>query len=64
MDGMFSMVLPAKPIRLRRKRGVIAVACTQARYVTKPRGARAGTVQIRKERIYKVRPALPDSDPE
>ena len=32
---------------------------TPARHVTKPRGAKPGTVQIRKERIFKVRPALP-----
>lgn len=39
--------------------GVVPVACTQARYVTKPRGAKPGTVHIRKETILKVRPALP-----
>lgn len=39
--------------------GVVAVSGTLARYVTKPRGAKPGTVQIRKERIFKVRPALP-----
>ena len=42
--------------------GTVAVAGTQARYVTKPRGAKAGTVQIRKERIFKVRPKQPDED--
>jgi predicted ribosome quality control (RQC) complex YloA/Tae2 family protein len=42
-----------------RNAGVVPVACTQARYVTKPVGAKPGTVQIRKEKIYKVRPALP-----
>jgi len=41
--------------------GVVAVSGTLARHVTKPRGAKPGTVQIRKERIFKVRPALPDS---
>lgn len=40
--------------------GNTAVAGTLARHVTKPRGVKAGTVQIRKERIFKVRPALPD----
>ena len=40
--------------------GVVAVSCTQARYVTKPAGAKPGTVQIRKESILKVRPALPE----
>ena len=41
--------------------GVVAVSGTLARHVTKPRGAKPGTVQIRKERIFKVRPALPES---
>jgi predicted ribosome quality control (RQC) complex YloA/Tae2 family protein len=41
--------------------GVVPVACTQARYVTKPRGAKPGTVQIRKETIIKVRPGVPHS---
>ncbi len=39
---------------------LVAVSCTLARYVTKPRGARTGTVEIRKEKVMKVRPALPD----
>lgn len=42
-----------------RAGGVVPVSCTQARYVTKPRGAQVGTVQIRKDTILKVRPALP-----
>jgi predicted ribosome quality control (RQC) complex YloA/Tae2 family protein len=42
-----------------REGGVVAVSCTRARYVTKPRGAPPGTVQIRKEVVLKVRPALP-----
>ena len=41
-----------------RGAGVVGVSCTRARYVTKPRGARPGTVQIRQERVLKVRPAL------
>ena len=41
--------------------GVVAVSGTLARHVTKPRGAKPGTVQIRKERIFRVRPALPDT---
>lgn len=40
-----------------REGGVVAVSCTRARYVTKPRGSKAGTVQIRKEVVLKVRPA-------
>jgi predicted ribosome quality control (RQC) complex YloA/Tae2 family protein len=39
-----------------RKAGLVAVSCTRARYVTKPRGAKTGTVQIRKEVMLKVRP--------
>ena len=40
--------------------GMVAVSCTMARYVTKPRGAKPGTVSIRKEQVLKVRPALPE----
>jgi predicted ribosome quality control (RQC) complex YloA/Tae2 family protein len=40
-----------------REGGVVAVSCTRARYVSKPRGAKVGTVQIRKEVVLKVRPA-------
>jgi predicted ribosome quality control (RQC) complex YloA/Tae2 family protein len=43
-----------------RQGGVVAVSCTRAKYVSKPRGAKPGTVQIRKEQVLKVRPALPD----
>ncbi len=43
-----------------RTGGVTPVACTKAAHVTKPRGAKPGTVQIRKETILKVRPGLPD----
>ncbi|MBW1704023.1 MAG: hypothetical protein JRJ86_02525 [Deltaproteobacteria bacterium] len=39
-----------------RSGGTVPVSCTRARYVTKPRGAKPGTVNIRKERIIKVRP--------
>ena len=48
-----------------REGGVVAVSCTRARYVTKPRGAKAGTVEISREIVLKVRPgiaaALPSS---
>ena len=40
-----------------RHAGVVPVTGTRARDVTKPRGAKAGTVQIRHERVFKVRPA-------
>ena len=43
-----------------RTGGVTPVACTRAAHVTKPRGAKPGTVQIRRETILKVRPGLPD----
>ena len=39
--------------------GLVAVSCTRARYVTKPRDAPAGTVNIRKETVLKVRPEAP-----
>jgi predicted ribosome quality control (RQC) complex YloA/Tae2 family protein len=39
--------------------GVVAVSGTKARYVTKPKGAKPGSVQIRRERIFKVRPKIP-----
>jgi predicted ribosome quality control (RQC) complex YloA/Tae2 family protein len=39
--------------------GIVAVSGTLARYVKKPHGAKPGSVQIRKERVFKVRPALP-----
>jgi len=44
-----------------REGGVVAVSGTLARFVTKPAGAKPGTVNIRKETLFKVRPALPDS---
>jgi len=42
-----------------RNGGTVAVSCTLAKNVSKPRGAKAGTVEIRKETVLKVRPALP-----
>ena len=42
-----------------REGGVVPVTCTQARNVSKPRGAKIGTVQVRKEETLKVRPGLP-----
>lgn len=44
--------------RLRESKQV-AVTGTRGRYVTKPRGAKPGTVQVRKEETFKVRPAVP-----
>jgi predicted ribosome quality control (RQC) complex YloA/Tae2 family protein len=40
-----------------REAGMVAVSCTEARHVTKPRGAKPGTVTIRKETVLKVRPS-------
>ena len=39
-----------------RAAGVVAVSGTRVRDVSKPRGAKAGTVQIRHEQVFKVRP--------
>lgn len=36
--------------------GVVAVSCTEARHVSKPSGAKPGTVEIQRERVLKVRP--------
>ncbi|MFN2375382.1 MAG: NFACT RNA binding domain-containing protein [Candidatus Binatia bacterium] len=44
-----------------RAGGVVPVSCTLAVNVSKPRGAEPGTVTIRKEKVFKVRPALPAS---
>ncbi len=43
-----------------RSAGVVPVSCTRAEYVTKPKGAKTGTVQIRKENVLKVRPMTAD----
>jgi predicted ribosome quality control (RQC) complex YloA/Tae2 family protein len=43
-----------------RTAGVVAVSGTRVRDVSKPRGAKAGTVQIRHEKVLKVRPARGD----
>jgi len=43
-----------------RSAGVVPVSCTRAEYVTKPRGAKTGTVHIRKEQVLKVRPMTSD----
>ncbi len=42
-----------------RSGGVVAVSATLAKFVSKPRGAKPGTVSIRKETVFKVRPKLP-----
>jgi predicted ribosome quality control (RQC) complex YloA/Tae2 family protein len=45
-----------------RNAGVVSVSCTRAKYVSKPRGAKPGTVEISNERVLKVRPRLPEAD--
>jgi len=42
-----------------RNAGIVAVSCTQARFVKKPKGAKPGSVTISKETVLKVRPSLP-----
>ena len=42
-----------------RAAGIVPVSCTRAQNVSKPPGAKVGTVQIRKETTLKVRPGLP-----
>ncbi len=38
---------------------MVAVTGTRGRYVGKARGAPPGTVEVRKETVFKVKPALP-----
>jgi predicted ribosome quality control (RQC) complex YloA/Tae2 family protein len=45
-----------------REGGSVAVSCTRARFVWKPRGAKPGTVQIRREVVLKVRPGLGEAE--
>ena len=39
-----------------RSAGTVAVSCTEGRNVSKPAGAKPGTVSITKERVLKVKP--------
>ena len=43
-----------------REGGMVSVSCTRAKHVTKPRGAKPGTVTIRRENLLKVRPGIPE----
>lgn len=43
-----------------RNAGSVPVCYTECRHVGKPRGARPGSVTIKREKILKTRPALPD----
>jgi predicted ribosome quality control (RQC) complex YloA/Tae2 family protein len=47
-----------------KKAGLVSVSCTRARYVTKPRHSKTGTVEIRKEIVLKVRPSTGTTTPE
>ena len=44
-----------------RTGGTTAVVCTKAMNVSKPSGAKPGTVTIRKEITLKVKPAIPEN---
>jgi predicted ribosome quality control (RQC) complex YloA/Tae2 family protein len=41
-----------------REAGVVPVSCTRAVNVSKPHGAKPGSVRIRREFVLKVRPGL------
>jgi predicted ribosome quality control (RQC) complex YloA/Tae2 family protein len=45
-----------------RNGGITPVSCTRACFVSKPRGSKTGTVQIRRETVIKVRPGIPNSE--
>jgi len=47
----------------KREAKQVAVSYTLARFVTKPRGAKPGTVEIRKEKVLNVRPGIPEGAP-
>jgi len=42
-----------------RAGGVVSVTGTRAKHVSKPRGAKAGSVNVKKESVFKVRPGIP-----
>ena len=44
-----------------RNAGIVPVCYTEARHVGKPRGAKPGSVTIKREKIVKVRPAVPEA---
>ena len=43
-----------------RNAGTVPVSYTEAQHVSKPRGAKPGTVSIKREKIVKVRPGVPN----
>jgi predicted ribosome quality control (RQC) complex YloA/Tae2 family protein len=44
-----------------RNAGTVPVCYTEAKHVGKPRGAKPGSVTIKREKIVKVRPGLPNA---
>ena len=44
-----------------RNAGTVPVSYTEAKHVGKPRGAKPGSVNIKREKTIKVRPALPEA---
>lgn len=44
-----------------RNAGIVPVSYTEAKHVGKPRGAKPGSVTIKREKVVKVRPALPNA---
>ncbi len=44
-----------------RKAGTVPVCYTEAKHVSKPRGAKPGSVSIKREKVVKVRPDRPGS---
>lgn len=42
-----------------RNAGTVSVDCTQAKHLSKPRGAKPGTVRLKRSEVIKVRPGLP-----
>ncbi len=43
-----------------RNGGLTSVSCTLAKFVSKPHGAKPGSVSIRRESVLRVRPLLPE----
>ena len=43
---------------------LVPVAMTEKKYVRKPRGARAGTVMVEREKVLMVPPRLPNPESE
>jgi predicted ribosome quality control (RQC) complex YloA/Tae2 family protein len=41
-----------------RNAGIMPIHCTRARYVTKPRGVKTGTVNVKHGKVLKVRPDI------